>query len=577
MRYFVRFTLSFAVIVCSGLWLLANYQQIAWAIGVTDINITEQNRTLIVVVQNPQNSTLTWHYSQSIAIDECNEDSAQELILINDDLTRENRLVLAINSTDPYCFQITDEETGLSAWKAYQPSEIITTTIDRQSPTITVNRTNNNLLTISAADSDLSTNSWRYARFRQNPDCTAVQIENSLPTGRSNNLILRESDNNQWYCFKALDQTGNPAFSKYRVQGVDTTGPVIVIKQNGRLLTATSEDGTARDWIYFSSPSDINCDVESFLNNYSVTHSNQVTLTAGRINYNYCFRARDTVGNLGFKKYKITNVDFLAPAINIKQDGLSIVADADAPIETWHYLKFDNNIQCDEQSDFKTAVNFSETQQIVLNEDDHRFYFCVRGISSINVTSFAKIRVDTQKPKVELLLDESSIAASADKEIASWEYLKTQKELDCDQAAAEQFTESSFDKHQGQKSQLSQLDNGLWFCFKATDEFGNSGYAKQQIHGITRLAPGGTVVGTRGRAESIAIVIIAVLAGTGFLVHTLLQKKRQAAASARQTTVDDEIIQPAKNRRKHKKRAKDRADAHDVVQPLDYLKKDKDN
>ena len=574
-RPVVRFTLSFLIVVSLASWLLISNQQIARAVAATDIHITEQNQELIISIRNPQNVTLTWQYSQNISVNNCNENAVGELTTIDNGSIRENQTVLRIDSANPYCFKITDETNNQTIWKAYQP---ITTVppVDTEGPNINIRRTRNNLINISSDDENLDLNSWRYAKFSRDPDCSTARIDNNLPASHSNNLIIREDDNGQWYCFKVADRFNNLTFSKYKIQGVDTTPPEIIIEQNGRLLTATSEDRSAHSWIYFFSPSDINCDNDAFLNNRSVVRGNQITLTADRINYNYCFQVSDTIGNFGFQKHKVESVDFRAPVINMKQNGLTITVDSDAAIKTWHYLKVNTNARCDDQTDFATAVNFSDKKQIALTRDDHQLYFCVRGINSINSTSFAKIRVDTQKPQVELVVETDSISASADKNIESWEYLKTEREPDCTQSAADKFEEASFDKHQGQKSQLSKLDNGLWFCFRATDKFSNSGYAKKQISGITHQAPGENTADGRDTADIAIIVGIIILAVSGFLVHTFLQKRRQAMISGNQQADTANDSQSSGSRRRKRKNNETPVTKEEIIQPLDYLKRDKD-
>ena len=92
------------------------------------------------------------------------------------------------------------------------------------------------------------------------------------------------------------DVNGNASFKRYQVENVDTTAPNPTVHQDGRLLSAESEEEVS-GWTYVFSPSQIDCDAATFLNNRSARSGHQVTLTNNRINYYYCFRARDAAGN----------------------------------------------------------------------------------------------------------------------------------------------------------------------------------------------------------------------------------------------------------------------------------------
>ncbi len=556
-------------------WLLAGFWQMALAIENSDIEITQDDQYLIIVIYNPQDEDLRWQYGQNIPAGNCNENLTDELTEIDENLTDMEQFPWLISvSADTYCFKITNVDNDQSAWYAYQ----IERNIDEQGPVIDPRRSRNDLLVISSSDQDLDISSWQYASFGHDIDCAMEIIDNPLPARTSNSLALRELDNNRWYCFKARDVSGNATLEKYKVEGVDTTAPEIVIRQDGRLLTASLTETETVDWDHVLSPSDVNCDEGTFRNNISKVTGNRVTLTTDSNNYYYCFRAKDSGGNFGYAKYKVESVDFLTPKISLEKTNLLIKAMSDRSIKNWYYLKTDASIGCNAETDFETAIDFSNTPEIELTEEDHKRYFCVKGVSSTNQASFARIQVDTHIPKVKLKVTEKLISASADKENLDWEYLRIEDELDCSQNDSERFAKVSDDKYQGQKSQLSELDNGFWFCFRARDNNGNSGYAKKQINDITAKPPGSSSTSSRGQTDILIITIIAIGGGVGFIIYTLIKKKREVMVDDYLNPTNETVIDKDKSlfgKQKNKKKIQDDAE-EEIIQPLDYLKKNKD-
>ena len=130
--------------------------------------------------------------------------------------------------------------------------------------------------------------SWAYGQFRRNPNCRTVAIDTALPTANAHNLTLTEDNNNIWLCFSVQDQSGNRAYAEYKVEGVDTSAPILKAQQDGRVLKAESDEQVS-GWIYVFSPSDITCNSNTFLNNRSTVNGQEVILTIDRINYYLLF------------------------------------------------------------------------------------------------------------------------------------------------------------------------------------------------------------------------------------------------------------------------------------------------
>ena len=556
------------------LWLLAGDIPFVHAISETDITFTQRDTQLIIRINNEENSSLLWHYVQIADFNNCRANFEHPFLVINPAESADNQINLKLTpktSRLVVCLKIVDETNDDEIFQAFQPQ--VFDIIDNQAPIINIRRTNNSTINISSRDVDLDITSWAYGQFVSNPNCRSAAIHSALPATTSHNLTLTENNNNLWYCFTVRDQSGNPAYAEYRVKGVDTSGPTLKAQQDGRVLKAESDE-QVHNWVYVFSPSDITCDASTFLNNRSTIDGQQVILTTDRINYYYCFRVADNNNNHGFVKYHVTSVDFLATKIHLQQDGLKVLASSDKPLSSWHYIRADAEIGCNAETNFEEATDFSDERVIDLTEDNHQHFFCVRGINKTNTASFSIIEINTQPPVVDLKIKDDTIKASSDSDDLSWQYFKTEDEPDCDDDNRELFESANFDKYQGKTSQLNKLDNDLWFCFQAIDNFGNAGYSKTQISGIITEAPGGEQAQSRGQRDIIILVLTSLTIGAGLIVFFIIKKRRRKASS-----IDPFLTTSSSRFQKHKQPKNQREAASeddDSIQPLNYLKGDDD-
>ena len=561
-------------IVGLSLWLLAGDLPFVKAVSENDITFTQRDSQLIISINNAENSSLLWHYAQITNSNDCEADFENLFLAISRDDSADNQVIITLTpktSRFVVCLKIVDETNNDEIFQAFQPQAF--DIIDNQAPTINIQRTNNSTINISSRDTDLDVTSWAYGQFRRNPNCRAVAIDTALPTANAHNLTLTEDNNNIWLCFSVQDQSGNRAYAEYKVEGVDTSAPILKAQQDGRVLKAESDEQVS-GWIYVFSPSDITCNSNTFLNNRSTVNGQEVILTTDRINYYYCFRATDSGGNPGFVKYHVASVDFLATRIRLEQDGLKILATSDKPLSSWHYVRADAEISCNTETNFEEANDFSNKRAIDLTTDDHQHFFCVRGVNKTNTASFAIIEVNAQAPTVDLKIKDDVIKASASGDDLSWRYFKIEDQPDCDDGDQELFESASFDKYQGNTSQLNKLDNDLWFCFQAIDDFGNAGYAKTQISGITSEAPGDEQGQSRGQRDIIILVLTSLTIGAGLIVFFIIKKRHRKASS-----IDPFLTTSGSRLQKHKQSKKQKetdGEDDDSIQPLNYLKGDDD-
>ena len=563
----------FGLAACGlAIWILSGSLTAVSAVSASDITIVQSDEQLVINVSNPTGEFLLWRYSYVPSSSSC-DNSSQFLVIApedSDDGQASVRLTPADSRLD-FCLKISNQDTSEETFKTFQPRPLAS---DNQPPSISVRRPDNQTLSVTSRDADLDATSWTYSQFGSNPNCRTATVNTGLPEQRTNELALTEADNGRWYCFSVRDVNGNRAWAEYRVEDVDTSAPELTISQDGRILRAESEEA-ASGWIYIASPSDIDCNADTFLNNRSAVSGQQVTLTTERINYYYCFRASDTGGNDGFVKYRVGSVDFLSAKIQLRQVGLAIIAESDKSIESWSYVRADAKINCGNETNFEEAVDFSDDRTISLNPDDHQHFFCVRGVNKTNTASFAILEANILAIKIKLEIDDGEILiASAEGETLDWSYFKSEDEPDCDESNRQAFESPSFDNYRGSSSQLNSLDNDLWFCVQAVDSFGNAGYAKKRISGITTAPPGDETATSRGQTDIIIITAASIVAGLGVVVFIFLSKRRQAMPAIDAFTVRNETTR----RRQPKKKAQKEKPTEDdeTIQPLDYLKGDDD-
>ena len=562
-----------AALVLGGSFGLVFLAPTAQAITDDDIDFSQEGITLTIRVNNlgDDDIPLTWQYAKGVTdFDDCHEELPGLITIgaahISND--RQTALILNFGASQPiYCFVITDN-FGLIAMATHQPLPIE----DNEGPIIMVDQ-GDNKLTISAEDADLNPEKWRYEVFTSNPDCETEEINRFLGAGpsKSNEIILGEDNNNTWYCFQAEDILGNRSVTKHTVRNIDTSNPEIRITQVGRQLTATASENVT-DWFYVYSPSEINCDEQTFLNNRSAQSGSQVTLTSGHIHYYYCFRATDNNKNDGFGLHQIEDFDSSTAQITARQVSLKIIIKNTDNIKSLYYLRSSEALPCDQSRDFdESGTELLNSQEINLAESDNLRYFCIRGINSSNTASFVVLRVNTQIASIEITVENDMITAKSDESNLIWYYLKTDEEPACDDSNRALFEEGNFDRYTGDTSELNELDNGTWFCFQGVNESGNASYKKQRIAGIIKQAPGADNETDSGRTDVIIITASLIVLGASALIFFLVKKKRKG---------NTQPLKPLSNAAipnvKTAEEEKSKDVEEEILQPLDYLKRDSD-
>ena len=474
-------------------------------------------------------------------------------------------------TTTSYCFMVAsgDPDDQIVIWQAYQLEQTTTPPPieDGQGPTVEIHRSKN-ILTIYSNSADLDQTTWRWQTFDESTNC-----QNQTLTQTSRNaalkIILREIDNSRYLCVSVKDKNNNPTSISYAIEGVDTTSPTISVQQRQRFLTAEANEAVSH-WQHTYSPNDLACDAATFLNNLTILKSHKTTLTDDKMNYYYCFRAADKLGNYGYAKYRVQSVDFKGVVVRLKQDGLRLIVAPDNPISRWVYLKTSQDLSCDQTADFSQATTGPQTNKLELRTADANAYVCIKAFGPTNSTGYAKLRIAAQ---LSLKVDTNQISASSSASLSKWEYVKTEKEIECDLSNDSLFSPSNIDYYAyaaDQKVELYQDDNEHWLCFRASNS--NQSlilYGKKQIKDVESLRPN-QYRPTTAQRDIVLLASLFIFA----IILFFISKVKLAKRGRQRVDHIPTSTQKVKNKKSRHRQKQPKTRRPDPVQPLDFLKSD---
>ena len=181
---------------------------------------------------------------------------------------------------------------------------------------------NNTSLRAVATDTNLDENSWQNAGpFVNEPNCLASYLSYTAANATAHAVILDESDNGHWYCFKVLDFDQNVGQASFLVRDVvepepepepEEPMPVMVaikeaaveVVQSGNRVSATTdiEDPQWQAVIVLSAS---DCRAGAFNNDFTLTLDSIDDLNGHSNGLYYCFQAsNDTHEGYGYIQVK---------------------------------------------------------------------------------------------------------------------------------------------------------------------------------------------------------------------------------------------------------------------------------
>ena len=429
------------------------------------------NNVLTVSADDADLDAATWHYAKFTSAVDC------ENVEIASALPYRKVSLTAADNGSYFCFRVADKVKNV-AYARYAVNNID----DDSIPKIDILQTKL-VIIASSADRDIDASSWRYALAPSEPHCDlGNKLTFTKNSGALNKVDLSKvSKTYTWVCFKVSDKTGNEGFAKVEI---DRTAPTILIKQNNVTLvvSSTDEDLNTRSWAYAKSDDDLNCKSADFNKLDFSSQKISFDLTVADSNKYFCFKVSDKVGNDAFKKTRIAPMDMSAPVIKLSQTNNVLSASATKVDDSsWQYARSRNDLNCSKTGQLSFSAASASNKRLAVSAADNGYWYCFKVEGSNGADGYAKILVnsiDTRAPKVEVVQSDDVILATADESGVTWHYVILT-------SAAEECLAAAFGAtahiEKGNQVTLSAADNGLVYCFRATDAADNAGFDSVKV------------------------------------------------------------------------------------------------
>ena len=363
-----------------------------------------------------------------------------------------------------YCFKVTDKNDNDGYAEIQIPNApIITITQNRGTSSDTISAT---AWTFSA--DGVASASWKhFIDISSEPNCDANDSFNSTGNTITNIVSIH---NGQWVCFKVKNDNNNDEYGYAKYQ-VDLNGPTIYISQVGTTITAhtdTTDLPSTPAWKKTAARNASDCDAATsgFSSGNSITGVQSAEY--------YCFKLADKIGNEGFGEIEIGE----APVLSLTQSQSDINASATTTgtldNDSWQFFKTPNiyapTCDQDDQAQFGSASSSGNTTTIQSSENNR--WICFRVKNSNNVYGYYRHQIDYNPPVVNVSKVGTTLTAHSDDAdllpaSSAWQKRFSQVDTDCDDSASGFTTDAP---------RFANVADTVFYCFKATDKNGNSGY-----------------------------------------------------------------------------------------------------
>ena len=242
--------------------------------------------------------------------------------------------------------------------------------------------------------------------------------------------------------------------------------PVITLTQSGSSVAATGVSLT--DYGYFTSAKNPNCSSTNTTSTY-ITGTSASNLS----NQTWvCFRAKNNSNVYGYAKLQ---VDLSQTPISITQTQSLVTASATGiSSNTWQHFKTTDSHppDCDgDSTGFGPPWPFANATTI--NTSLNNFWVCFRVKNSKGVYSYAKHQIDYNAPEILVTQTANSLSASSpdsDIDTSTWQKSGPHNSSNCTTSTTGFTTGST----------VSNASNDKYYCFKVSDEAGNTAYKEYQ-------------------------------------------------------------------------------------------------
>lgn len=416
----------------------------------------------------------SWRYAKFATQPDCPRVDVARILPSNN----KRILLTPADNGNWFCFRVSDTN-GNVTYRAYNVGGISNAT----TPVIVITQTQHVVIATSA-NRDLNNASWRYAVSAAEPYCGAGSnlafVYNQGSPNRVNLSTLNSGYG--WVCFKVENNAGNVGYAKVKV---DRQAPTIKVVQSNTILTVESVDTdlNGSTWGYAKAETDFNCGATTSFTSLNF-NSAGVTFDLDFEDSNdyYCFRVADAVGNFGYEKIRLNPVVISAPILSVTQKNTSLIATASGvDANSWRYTSSSADFNCsDANATLGLNAASKDNRRVSLSESDSGRWFCFSVTGNNGARGYAKIlvdKVDSRKPIVKVKQGDDTLIATADEDIASWEYV----ELPSSGASCTQSAFSGASAQSGNQVVLTSDDDQAVYCFKAVDNASNVGYGTIKV------------------------------------------------------------------------------------------------
>lgn len=410
-------------------------------------------------------------------------------------------------------------------------------TVDNTKPVVTIKQSGLNLVAKATDISTIAT--WQFSQESSSHACSSASYSdaNSAHISSDKRTVttpITAGNNNLYYCFAATDSQGNIGYSSESFQ-VDTVAPRLTANQDNATLTVSvtqdddsngslepNTDINKGSWQYVIVSTNSNtCDSSlrnwraiSGLTNDASRNRALITLTTSTDGKKYCFRVADNAANYGYALINVENINS-PPVISSPRQTTSRTVTASASdnnylnTNSWQYVITTRNVCNSDTTGFSTAGLSSrasstragtvtiDLNQASVDDEEKNQWICVRVADNLsNNYGYRNLKIYVVVPTVTVSQRNTVLTASAViSGSSSWSYVKDDRSFTCDSYA--------FDIRTPVRTRRVNLNNSHindYFCFKASDRYGNTGYSQtHRVRSLDTTAPSVSVTQSNDR------------------------------------------------------------------------------
>ena len=314
--------------------------------------------------------------------------------------------------------------------------------------------------TVTASGSNFSNFAF-FDSGATDPDCSSTNTTAVYTSGASATAL----DDNDWVCFKGLDQTQVYVYAELQV---DLTAPVISLAQDRDSVDASatmagSPTIDSATWSH-SNLSSTNPTCSSASYNTAGSTENTVAITIQDNNKYVCFRVKNSLGVSGYGKIQIS----LGPGITLTQNNTTVTATSTDGSTLTDYKYFSQTTKPTNCGPTKTTGWTTGTSATSLDDND---WVCFTAKDSSNTYGYGLLQVDLTAPTISLTQTGKTVTATGSS-LTGYQHFTSQADPACDNTKTTGWTDGS---------SKTNLADDTYICFRAKNNLGVYGYGKLQV------------------------------------------------------------------------------------------------